>query len=351
LSAEKIQHALMVRTIVLSDLHFGSPTAIAAHPHVLSALEKAFADVDQIILLGDLFSLHDLPWPQVVQRAQPFLDLLSRAGKPVVYLPGNHDYHFVVMADDERRFGSDIERGDVAARILQDLVDVPVQGAYPFYTREGITFMHGHHTAPHVLETGVGLIDDIHLRHYRQGNPTRTLRPEEYDALMSPVNEMMYELAQAPSGPAADRYISRMKLWTLATMYATRSSSHTLAAGIGRKLQRRLQWKFPLKDRHTVVALLGAVCRDFSIAPGKVISGHTHQAYENVTLTHYPQWTFYNTGCWVYNKMLLDLFGEEAITRPGTALVVQDGEIQLHDLLAQYSSQELLQMRASENFA
>lgn len=80
-----------VRTLFLSDLHLGKPSA-AVEP-LAGFLEQIVAE--KIFLVGDIVDLHYLSrfmhWPEAHARIFQTLVARAEAGTDMTYLPGNHD--------------------------------------------------------------------------------------------------------------------------------------------------------------------------------------------------------------------------------------------------------------------
>jgi Calcineurin-like phosphoesterase len=84
-----------VRALVISDTHFGAWTGedILREPETLALLEPHL-DVDEVILLGDMFDFLFSSMQDAFKAAGPLLDLLrdKLQGKRFVFLAGNHDH-------------------------------------------------------------------------------------------------------------------------------------------------------------------------------------------------------------------------------------------------------------------
>jgi UDP-2,3-diacylglucosamine pyrophosphatase LpxH len=88
-----------MRALVISDTHFGAWTgeALLQHEVALDALAPHLDDVDELILLGDLFDFLFSSVVNAFAEAEPFFDLLEERlhGKRLVFLAGNHDHHIM----------------------------------------------------------------------------------------------------------------------------------------------------------------------------------------------------------------------------------------------------------------
>ena len=85
-----------MRTLVISDTHIGSrrPVDILRRPEPLAALCEALADIDRLVLLGDLLELRHGPLYDALGDAKPIVEAIGAAlpkGSEVVIAAGNHD--------------------------------------------------------------------------------------------------------------------------------------------------------------------------------------------------------------------------------------------------------------------
>ncbi len=85
-----------MQTLVISDTHIGSrrPVDILRRPEPLAALCEALAEVDRLVLLGDLLELRHGPLHDALGAAKPIIEAIGSAlpkGSEVVIAAGNHD--------------------------------------------------------------------------------------------------------------------------------------------------------------------------------------------------------------------------------------------------------------------
>ncbi|HTA36433.1 MAG TPA: metallophosphoesterase, partial [Solirubrobacteraceae bacterium] len=85
-----------MRTLILSDLHLGATSRadLLRRPELRKPLMRAAADVDRVVLLGDVLELRHGPPSAALTAARPFFEGLGRvlAGKQLVLVAGNHDH-------------------------------------------------------------------------------------------------------------------------------------------------------------------------------------------------------------------------------------------------------------------
>jgi len=96
-----------MRTLVISDTHIGSrrPVDILRRPEPLEALCGALADIDRLVLLGDLLELRHGPLYDALGAARPIIEAIGAAlpkGSEVVLVGGNHDSALVSPWLDRR---------------------------------------------------------------------------------------------------------------------------------------------------------------------------------------------------------------------------------------------------------
>jgi hypothetical protein len=68
-----------MRALVISDMHFGAWTGhdILREPESLTLLAPQLDDLDEVIILGDLFDLLFARMEDAFRAAEPFLALLT----------------------------------------------------------------------------------------------------------------------------------------------------------------------------------------------------------------------------------------------------------------------------------
>ena len=88
-----------VVTAVISDLHLGtrSRADVLRRPELRAILFEGLQEADEIVLLGDVIELRELPLPEALEAAFPFFEELGEAlpGRRITVLAGNHDHHVV----------------------------------------------------------------------------------------------------------------------------------------------------------------------------------------------------------------------------------------------------------------
>jgi hypothetical protein len=288
-----------VRRLIVSDLHFGSGHDLLASAAALERIEPELQWADELVINGDLLELAFASLEDAVRAARPFLALADRHVRRIHYVLGNHDHHLVSLAGDGRRvaggLGTPVPRACAvapASRLLRGLCPhVAVVSAYPVCELDGMHITHGHHiSAP------------------------RRLAARTYEGLITPLYELMYEIASLPAGRLAQRRVER---WF----------DH--AAAIPHVAHHALR----------VPEAMQAVCRHLGIPPGTVVFGHTHVPVDGV-MTPDGRHRLFNSGSWVWDHGAQ----HDPRRRPGTVLRATGGAFELRELLADCDERELARM-------
>ncbi len=357
----------MASTALISDLHLGSSSRadVLRREPIRRRLIEATAEVDRLVLLGDVIELRDLPLGVSLQAARPFFEDIGKAfaGREVVLVPGNHDH---------RLLGQWLERERPAA--LDERVEWPhpavssIEGwlgaaklsvRYPgLWVRDDVFATHGHYidshvTMPTIERLSVAAVDRL------GGIPTgRRTSPNDYEEVHAPVYDMIFNLAQGGrsiTGGRGDRPPA-MRIWELIGG----------ASGRARTIQGRILGSAVIPATLSGIerAGFGSFRRDFSageigragveamhvvaerleIGAEHVIFGHSHRRgpllFDDGRNASDPVWerngvTVHNTGNWMYVEGLLGRAVPQSPFWPGSMIVVgESGPPELVELLA-----------------
>ncbi|HWU90106.1 MAG TPA: metallophosphoesterase [Kofleriaceae bacterium] len=89
---------------VISDLHLGSGTCVLDEGHHLERLGEFLAahdvNVDAFVLNGDLCDFSMATMRETLTSARRFLRVIAPRCAEMVYLPGNHDHHSWLLANE-----------------------------------------------------------------------------------------------------------------------------------------------------------------------------------------------------------------------------------------------------------
>jgi hypothetical protein len=316
-----------VRRLIVSDLHFGSGDDLLAAPAALERIEPELAWADELVINGDLFELVFAPLEEAVEAARPFLALADRHVRRVHYIPGNHDHHLVALARDEvRLYGAQdcagTGAGEVcsAARLLRALCQTAeIRTAYPVCELDGMLFMHGHYVDPHIRSSDRRLMDGLARQLSGAGRPRR-LTAEDYEALLTPLYELMYEIVNLPHGRRARKRFERWR-------HFAATFGHTPTARVLQAMQ--------------------TVCDDLDLQTRTVVFGHTHMALDGVC-TPDGRHRLFNSGSWVWDGRGRARIDASALwpRRVGTVLRATGAELELRGLLDDCGEAELAEMTA-----
>ena len=198
-----------LRTALVSDLHLGSVSErdLLRIPAVREALLEAVAGADELVLLGDVFELFELPLALALERARPFLEVLGEAmaGRRVVVVPGNHDHRLAEVlleshALEEKPLALEQREcplGEAGKQIAAWLDPAELEIAYPgLWLREGVYATHGHYMDCHRRLPRLECIAAAAtIRAFGQLPPQAG--PDDYERVLWPVYGLAFGLAQA----------------------------------------------------------------------------------------------------------------------------------------------------------
>jgi hypothetical protein len=348
---------MTIRRLIVSDCHFGSGDDLLRSPRALERIEPELTWADELVVNGDLFELVFASLGEAVEASRPFLDLVNRHVRRLHFLPGNHDHHLVALAGDERRLARLTGEPDPAPfrvmpaeRLLRRLCpDVDIVTAYPICELDGIRFIHGHYVAPHIESFGWRMMDRLAWSLTGEAQRPERLGIGDYESLISPLYELMYEMANLPQGRRAQQQFERWLIGVGAVARAPGKASRQ-AAGFAHSLARRRDAEEMLEpmDAPTaqVLAAMEAVCLNLSVAPGIVAFAHTH-----VPLTARPSlhghYTFWNSGSWLWDRRIRNGPAYRQSAWPGTVLRSTGGELELRRLLDDCDEADLREMLGS----
>ncbi len=323
-----------MRTLVVSDLHLGSRLGrdVLRHAEALEALLGAIAEVERLVLLGDLVELLEGRSARAMQVAEPVLRAVgTRLGsdREVIVVPGNHDAALVRpwLAAQGASLPVDasvpIDATPLLARVTSWLEPARVQVRYPgAWLAEGVWATHGHYLDRHLLpESSYGIARGLLGRLPRDG--------------ATPVD---YERA---GGPSLTRLEALLTRWLPRPLAALMDDLHeflraaTMPAIPGRLMGNRIA-SFPAlllgtQMRRASIPALARVVHRLQIDAEWVIFGHVHRrgplGDDNPRRWQGPggQPRIANTGCWVHEPLLVHNATPPHAYWPGGAIVLEPG--------------------------
>jgi hypothetical protein len=379
-----------LRTLIVSDLHLGSVGGadLLRRPELRAVLLAEVAEVDRVVLLGDVLELRHGPRREALAAARPFFEDLGRAiGAPpageVVLTAGNHD-HALLEPWLERRSELPVsaplgpeQRLDVTptssmpsammVQLAQWTAPAHLRVAYPgLWVRPDVYATHGHYldchlTIPTLERLGIGAMCRMLRR------PADELAgPEGYEAVMTPVFVWIDAVArQAPTGemlngattirawralggggrPAATRGDGsrngrpdgyRRRAGRLGRELRTRALAGSFGLGVA-ALNRTGMGAFNAdissgELRRAGLRAMGEVAERLDLSrggPAHVVFGHTHRAGP-LPGDDAAEWRapcgvrLTNTGCWTYDSHFLTSASGASPYWPGCCVLVED---------------------------
>jgi predicted phosphodiesterase len=353
-----------MRTLIVSDLHLGnrSGSDLLRRPDLRAPLLTAVADVERVVLLGDVLELRHGPMREALAAARPFFEDLGRALGPreLVIVAGNHD-HALVEPWLARR-GEEHEPPPLGVEQLLDPADVSkalariagwssparVRVAYPgLWVREDVYATHGHYldchlTVPTLERLSIGAMSRL------LGKRASTFREvDDYEAITAPLFAWRDAVARdAPTGAALNGAS------TLGAWHALRGGSgggRGPRARLRRLRARALVAAFPLavaalnragigplrtnvsmtELRRAGLRAMGEVAACLDLGAAHVVFGHTHRPGP-LPGDDRREWLgqggakLFNTGSWTYSSSFLGAAAGESPYWPGTYVRVDD---------------------------
>jgi predicted phosphodiesterase len=359
--------AVMATSIVLSDIHLASSGGIdlLRRPGFRAVLWEALEGADEVVLLGDVVELRDMPLADAIEVARPFFDELGAAigdGR-IVIVPGNHDHHLLNGWLERRRMDGAgslaLEQripvdGGPLGELTGGIGRAEVELAYPgVWLRPNTYATHGHYldrhlTVPSFERLAVAAVERV-LSGSRDspgveagphGDPGSE-SPDDYERIQAPLYAFLFTLAQSGGSPK-DRLGGAnpsARVWQAvgggygraARIRGRLLGSVALPGAVG--VANRLGLG-PVKSDLSPGAItragldaMGEVVRRLGIEADHVIFGHTHRRgplkaevgwrLEDGTRLH-------NTGSWIHSSWLLGRTAADSPYWPGTIIVVED---------------------------
>ena len=319
-----------MRSLVISDLHLGSRLRrdVLRHPAALDAL------LERLVLLGDTVEMLEGRPKGALEEAEPVLRRMGAAlgkAKEVVLLPGNHDHGLVrpwlrAQRVEEKALGVadrvPVRSGPELAAVARWLRPARVQVRYPgAWLEDGIWAHHGHYLDRHLVR--------------QPALPSSGATPEDYERAIgtsiAAFGALMAASLPPVIGEPVDRLAGLVRLASIAALPIAASFPGApllapLSAGV-------LGFQF----RRVGLPAMAAVTARLGVQARHVLFGHVHRTGPRAGDDR-GQWTYdatqlWNSGCWVYEPLLLAGAEPPHPYWPGGALLIEDGEIAALGLL------------------
>ncbi len=376
-----------MRTLIISDLHLGSGSGadVLRRPEPRAALLDALADIDRLVLLGDVLELRHSPPHRAMAAARPFFEDLGRvlADREVVVCAGNHDHLMIESWLSERALEppgplgleqrlTPAQASPMLARIAEWVSPARISMAYPgLWVRPDVYATHGHYldchlTVPTLERLSIGAMSRV------LGRPTRAFRQvDDYEAVGDPVFAWRDAVARGSRAGGAVNRVDTVRAWQALGGDGSGSSP-------GHKLRKlALAGAFPLavaalnraglgplrtdisteELRRAGLRAMGEVADRLGLGDAHVVFGHTHRAGP-LAGDDVSEWRgasgarLVNSGCWTYDLVFIGRTPSGSPYWPGTCVLVEDSDPStppiLKRLLVDQSRAQLVPTRVTE---
>jgi predicted phosphodiesterase len=386
-----------MRTLILSDLHLGSSSRadLLRRGEVRETLLRAVADVDRVVLLGDVLELRHGPPHAALGVARPFFEELGRAlaGRELVLVAGNHDHALIepwlalrAELPDSQPLGLEqvIAAGEASPtvkRLAEWAGPARTSFAYPgLWLRPDVYATHGHYldchlTVPTIERLSVGVMSRLLRRPAESFDSVA-----DYEAVTAPMYAWRHAVARDTVPGNALNGIATLQAWRAlgggdGSGGRAGGRPPTRVATLKRRLRAgAIAGGFPIAvaalnragigplsaevslDELRVAGLraMGEVAERLRLGNSYVVFGHTHRAGP-LAGDEPSEWNrppaggaasggarLVNTGCWTYESIFLTRKAGESPYWPGTCVLVeQSGPPTLQRLLLDRSHEDL----------
>ncbi len=246
-----------MRALVISDTHFGAWTAedVLSQEKYLEPLLPHLDDIDELIVLGDLFDLLFGSVTDAFTAASGLLDAARERlqGKRFVFLAGNHDHRFVVR-ETEDLLQMELATGGAADAVRKEVAEdqgfrrffelrmegVEIDVRYPAYMFNGVLLTHGHYLDPHARLAGPlgSRLLTRALWAIASGGSERPTTQDDYESVITLLTEMLYTIAQLPNGTTAQRNVFRAQAKIARGVHVAAAPVRALEGIVGRLRDR-----------------------------------------------------------------------------------------------------------------
>lgn len=353
-----------MRTLILSDLHLGSvhQADLLRRPQAVDALLRQVADVDRVVLLGDVVELRHGPVREALELARPFFSELggALAGRELIIVAGNHDHGFVEpwlsargMQEDPGELEPEqlLEPGEVSPaleRIAAWAAPAQVRVAYPgLWVRPDVYATHGHYLDCHLTVPTIERLTMAIMSRVLSRPSGGFAGAGDYEAMGSPVFAWRDAVARDSTTGDALNGIATLSAWN-ALNGGSSSRSRRMPLRV-RARRAALVAGFPLavaalnragigpisprisaaELRRAGLDAMGEVAARLGVGDAYVIFGHTHRAGP-LPGDDESEWVgrsgarLVNTGSWAYSPVFLTSRPGESPYWPGSCVLVRD---------------------------
>jgi predicted phosphodiesterase len=392
-----------MRTLIISDLHLGSASRadLLRRPELRQPLLEAVADVDRLVLLGDVVELRHGPPREAMPLARAFFEAVGEAmaGCELVLVAGNHDHALVEPWLARRAEDPDTEPlelshllapAEVSAgyeRIARWSEPANVRVAYPgLWLRGDVYATHGHYLDCHLTVPTLERLSMALMARLQGISQDSLSSVSGYESVGAPAFAWRDAVARdAPTGSTLNG-LATVSAWralggsSAAGGDGARSARTDGAhgrrrrAGVAAQLRTRaLVAGFPLavavlnragfgplraevsptELRRAGLVAIGEVAARLGLGDAHVVFGHTHRPGP-LRGDDPSEWLgrsgarLVNAGSWTYASIFLGAGPVRSPYWPGTAVLVQDDRPPtLLNLLADRTLEQIRPKRAS----
>jgi predicted phosphodiesterase len=360
-----------MRTLIVSDLHLGSVSNsdLLRRAELRAPLLEAVADVDRVVLLGDVLELRHGPMRDALAAAQGFFEDLGRAlaGRAargtgeLVLLAGNHDHALVDPWLAQR--GEEHEPPPLGLEQLLDpeqaspalqriagwVAPARMRVAYPgLWVRPDVYATHGHYldchlTVPTLERLSVGVMARL------LGTPASEFsRVGDYEGVGAPLFAWRDAVARDARTGAALNGAATITAWD-ALRGGAGPDGRARRARLQLVRRRAIVAAFPLAVaalnragigplradvsmsglRRAGLSAMGEVAARLDLGDAHVVFGHTHRPGP-LPGDAPAEWRgrggarLVNAGSWTYSRVFLRGAPGESPYWPGTCVLVDE---------------------------
>jgi len=318
---------------------------VLRRPAARAALFAALEGIERLVLLGDTVELLEGRSRSALASAEPVLrELGARLGpdRHVVLVPGNHDRALIRawLHDRVRGLAVDaavpLDASPVLAEVTSWLAPARVSVCYPgVWLADGVYAMHGHYLDRHLLpQSAFGL-------HRRAAERSATIADYEHGPHMTQLEALLISYLPRRLAALVDDIAGGLRGAVMASipMAARRRGARRLAPLSAAVLGVQM--------RRAAIPALAHVIERLGVEAPSVIFGHVHRNGPQPR-DDPSRWTgangapaIYNTGCWVFEPLLLARARPPHPYWPGGAVLLEDGALRTVRLLDHLSAREL----------
>lgn len=355
-----------MRTLIVSDLHFGSASRadVLRTSEAQQKLLSALTGVERLVLLGDVLELRHGPRRAALQAARPFLEALGEkmAGAEIVIAPGNHDHALIdtfaqARSEDHEPAPLGLEQWiapQQASPMAKQLADwaapANVQIAFPgLWVRDDVYAIHGHYLDAHITVPTMERVA-VSLMGKMVSRPQPSLASiDDYEAVTAPIYAWVDAVAAHGATRSSLNGSATVKMWRM--LHGNAGGKRSLrASGLGAGLRSSaVRRGFPLavgalnrlglgplnadisavELRRSALSAMGEVAARLDLGQAHVVFGHTHRAGP-LPADEPAEWRgrlgarLINTGSWTYSSGFLTPGDTENPYWPGSCVVVDD---------------------------